>query len=62
MVASRFPWVLVDEYQDLGGPLHRIVESMAAVGIRIFAVGDPDQSIYDLAGAEPAYLRAVRAK
>lgn len=59
MVAARFPWVLVDEYQDLGGPLHRIVECLADAGIRIFAVGDPDQSIYDFAGAEPAYLTGL---
>lgn len=59
LLAARFPWVLVDEYQDLGGPLHRIVEAMAAAGIRIFAVGDPDQSIYDFAGAEPAYLTSL---
>jgi superfamily I DNA/RNA helicase len=59
MVAARFPWVLVDEYQDLGGPLHRIVECLASASIRIFAVGDPDQSIYDFAGAEPAYLTGL---
>lgn len=58
MLAARFQWVLVDEYQDLGGPLHRIVESLVG-GIRVFAVGDPDQSIYEFAGAEPAYLTSL---
>jgi DNA helicase-2/ATP-dependent DNA helicase PcrA len=53
---ARFPWVLVDEYQDLGGPLHKIVEEMVKSGIRIFAVGDPDQCIYDFTGAEPGYF------
>jgi len=59
MLTARFPWVLVDEYQDLGGPLHRIVESLVGGGIRVFAVGDPDQSIYEFAGAEPAYLTSL---
>jgi len=59
MVAARFPWVLVDEYQDLGGPLHRIVESLVGGRIRVFAVGDPDQSIYEFAGAEPTYLTSL---
>ena len=49
----------MDEYQDLGGPLHRIVEEFAEAGIQIFAVGDPDQSIYEFAGAEPAYLTSL---
>ena len=53
---ARFPWVLVDEYQDLGGPLHQIIEELASAGIRIFAVGDPNQCIYDFAGAEPTYF------
>jgi len=55
-LAARFPWVLVDEYQDLGGPLHKIIEELVAGGIRIFAVGDPDQCIYDFTGAEPSYF------
>jgi len=55
-VLARFPWVLVDEYQDLGGPLHKIVEELVTAGIRIFAVGDPDQCIYDFTGAEPSYF------
>jgi DNA helicase-2/ATP-dependent DNA helicase PcrA len=55
-LAARFPWVLVDEYQDLGGPLHKIIEELVAGGVRIFAVGDPDQCIYDFTGAEPSYF------
>jgi DNA helicase-2/ATP-dependent DNA helicase PcrA len=56
LLFARFPWVLVDEYQDLGGPLHSIVEELVAAGIHIFAVGDPDQCIYDFTGAEPSYF------
>jgi len=38
---------VIDEYQDLGLPLHRMVLAlMNKAGVRIIAVGDPDQSIY----------------
>jgi DNA helicase-2/ATP-dependent DNA helicase PcrA len=53
---ARFPILAVDEYQDLGVPLHRIVLSLAFSGVRILAVGDEDQSIYSFAGARPELL------
>ena len=57
LLASRFPWLVVDEYQDLGGPLHKIVTSLVdLVGVKVFAVGDPDQTVYDFTGAHPRYL------
>ena len=57
---ARFPYLIVDEYQDLGYPLHRIVrEIMANTNITVFAVGDEDQSIYGFAGADPKYLREL---
>jgi DNA helicase-2/ATP-dependent DNA helicase PcrA len=55
---ARFPFLVVDEYQDLGYPLHLIVRLlMRNTDIEVFAVGDPDQSIYGFAGADPTYLR-----
>ena len=57
---ARFPFLVVDEYQDLGYPLHLIVRQlMADTSIEVLAVGDPDQSIYSFAGADPAYLREL---
>lgn len=54
---ARFPILAVDEYQDLGLPLHRIVLALCfGAGVRLFAVGDPDQSIYGFAGAKPELL------
>ncbi len=47
----------MDEYQDLGGPLHGIVTKLVDLaGVKVFAVGDPDQTIYDFTGANPQYL------
>lgn len=56
LVTARFPWLAVDEYQDLGGPLHQIVLALRAAGASIFAVGDPDQCVYGFSGANPGYL------
>lgn len=55
---ARFPILVVDEYQDLGHALHRIVLCLCfKANMRLVAVGDPDQSIYGFTGAEPALLR-----
>ena len=57
---ARFPFLVVDEYQDLGYPLHFIVRLlMKETNIEVFAVGDPDQSIYGFNGADPSYLRQL---
>lgn len=56
-IQARWPVLAVDEYQDLGVPLHRIVKRLAFEGgVRLFAVGDTDQSVYGFAGADGALL------
>jgi DNA helicase II / ATP-dependent DNA helicase PcrA len=57
---ARFPFLVIDEYQDLGVPLHNIVMQLVFnAGIEVFAVGDPDQSIYGFTGAQPNLLRSL---
>jgi len=56
-IRAKYPVVVIDEYQDLGLPLHRIVLALLEAGVRIIAVGDPDQSIYGFTGAKPALLK-----
>lgn len=58
-IRAKYPVVVIDEYQDLGLPLHRIVLALIRAGVRIIAVGDPDQSIYGFTGARPALLKAL---
>jgi DNA helicase-2/ATP-dependent DNA helicase PcrA len=59
-IAARFPWILVDEYQDLGGPLHELVRVLTQAGqVRVMAVGDPDQSIFGFAGADPQLIQSL---
>jgi DNA helicase-2/ATP-dependent DNA helicase PcrA len=63
LVAARFPWLAVDEYQDLGGPLHSIVTNLVdSAGVKVFAVGDADQTIYDFTGANPKYLNELASR
>lgn len=59
-LSARYQWFFVDEYQDLGYPLHRIVLSLLEnTESKVFAVGDPDQSIYGFTGASPIYLEEL---
>lgn len=54
---AKYPILVVDEYQDLGIPLHQIVLHLCFEGgMRLFAVGDPDQSIYGFTGARPSLM------
>lgn len=63
VLAAKYPWFVVDEYQDLGLALHRmVVLLMEEAGVHVFAVGDPDQSIYGFAGARPEYLAELAAR
>lgn len=56
-ICSKYPWIIIDEYQDLGESLHQIIIILLETGgIKIFAVGDPHQSIHGFAGADPKHL------
>jgi DNA helicase-2/ATP-dependent DNA helicase PcrA len=47
-----FSHILVDEYQDTNHAQYRLLQLLAAAHGNVFAVGDPDQSIYSFRGAE----------
>lgn len=57
---AKYPALVVDEYQDLGRALHRMVMGLCfSAGMRLFAVGDTDQSIYGFTGAHPELLQQL---
>ncbi|WP_428395588.1 ATP-dependent helicase [Lichenicoccus sp.] len=60
LVRSKFPVLVVDEYQDLGVALHAIVQRLVFDGgVRLFAVGDYDQTVYGFTGADGALLQEL---
>ncbi|KAB0682048.1 ATP-dependent helicase [Aureimonas leprariae] len=59
-LVAKYPILAVDEYQDLGTALHSMVLGLCfRAGMRLFAVGDVDQSIYGFIGAAPDLLRRL---
>ena len=49
---KAFGYVLVDEYQDTNHAQYRFLQVLAQQHQNVFAVGDPDQSIYAFRGAD----------
>lgn len=54
---KRFPYILIDEFQDINPAQYEIVRLLASPPYHIFAVGDDDQSIYGFRGSSPECLK-----
>jgi DNA helicase II / ATP-dependent DNA helicase PcrA len=48
---KRWSFILIDEYQDTNAAQYTIIKLLAEQHKNVFAVGDPDQSIYSWRGA-----------
>lgn len=60
-LAARYPWWFVDEYQDLSPLFHQMVTGLVEAGrIQVFAIGDPNQCIYeDMQGSRPKTINEL---
>ena len=52
----RFPFILVDEAQDMNRLQYDIITELAGPDNSLFLVGDDDQAIYSFRGADPKLL------
>jgi DNA helicase-2/ATP-dependent DNA helicase PcrA len=57
----RFPWISVDEYQDVDPLQSALLRILAPPGANLCAIGDPDQSIYGFRGADVGIFLRFRA-
>ncbi|PJO37791.1 ATP-dependent helicase [Delftia acidovorans] len=57
ILAQLYPYVLVDEAQDIGSVHGRLLELLIAEGVTLSLVGDPNQAIYEFAHADGSFLR-----
>lgn len=53
LIQARFDHVLVDEFQDLNGAQHSLVDILSRPTRSVFVVGDDDQLIYGWRFADP---------
>ena len=57
---ARYPFILVDEFQDANFAQIKILSALAGGDANIFGVGDPDQAIYRFRGASSAAFHLFR--
>lgn len=60
LLATRYPVVILDEFQDTNAHQWRVVRAMGQHATMI-ALADPEQRIYDFIGADPERLSHFRA-
>jgi uncharacterized protein (TIGR00375 family) len=53
---TRWPWVSVDEYQDVDETQYRLLRLLCAADGNLTAIGDPDQAIYRFRGADVGFF------
>ena len=53
---TRWPFVSVDEYQDIDATQYSILRAIGGDGTGLTAIGDPDQSIYGFRGADVGFF------
>lgn len=55
-LARRYPHIVIDEAQDIGSVHQAILELLIGAGSCVTLIGDPNQGIYEFAGADGQFL------
>lgn len=53
---QKFPYILIDEFQDINKIQYDTIKLLAGTAANLFIVGDDDQSIYRFRGAKPEIM------
>ncbi len=51
---KRYPYILIDEFQDIGPVQYQIIKLLSVPPYNLFVVGDDDQAIYGFRGSDSA--------
>lgn len=62
VVVHRYPHILIDEAQDIGSVHQAILQLLIDAGASVTLIGDPNQGIYDFAGADGKFLSEYHAR
>lgn len=57
-IAKRYPHIIVDEAQDIGSMHAYFLTMLAKAGASVSLIGDPNQAIYEFAGADGSFLKS----
>lgn len=57
VLSQRYPYILVDEAQDISNLHGTLLELLIEAGSVVSLVGDPNQAIYEFANADGSFLR-----
>ncbi|MCK5579927.1 MAG: ATP-dependent helicase [Candidatus Omnitrophica bacterium] len=55
---ADYPYVFVDEYQDINPVQWRLLKMLVDAGAQITAIGDPNQSIYGFRGSDVTFFES----
>ena len=60
-IQKRYPWICIDEYQDINVAQYRLIRLLAPKeDDNIFAIGDPNQAIYGFRGADNTFIQQFK--
>lgn len=58
---APYPFVFVDEYQDINALQHALLKELVKGETLLTAIGDPNQSIYGFRGGSPSFFESFAA-